>query len=64
MFGNKKRLQDSIINDTILQPGVLFKPNAGSPSRGFPRGETLFVTKFLGFASPPHDGFADKYSII
>ena len=22
------------------------------------------LKKFLGFASPPHDGFADKYSIV
>lgn len=47
-----------------MQPGVLFLSNAGSPYRGLPQDDTSFITKFLGFASPPHDGFADKYSII
>ena len=47
-----------------MQPGVLFLSNAGSPYRGLPQDDTSFITKFLGFASPPHDGFADKYSIV
>ena len=64
IFGNKKRLQLSILNDTILQPGALFSSNAGSPYRGLPQDDTSFTKKFLGFASPPHDGFADKFSIV
>ena len=47
-----------------MQPGALFISNAGSPYRGLPQDDTSFTKKFLGFASPPHDGFADKYSII
>ena len=47
-----------------MQPGVLFLSNAGSSYRGPPQDDTSFITKFLGFASPPHDGFADKYSIV
>jgi len=46
-----------------LQPGALFLSNAGSPSRGLPQ-DDMRLKKFLGFASPPHDGFADKYSVI
>lgn len=47
-----------------MQPGALFSSNAGSPYRGLPQDDTSFTKKFLGFASPPHDGFADKFSIV
>lgn len=47
-----------------MQPGALFLLNADFPYRGFPQDGKSFATKFFGFASPPHDGFDDKYSIV
>ena len=64
-FRNKKRLQFSIRKILYCNRAHSFYlSNAGSPYRGLPQDDTSFTKKFLGFASPPHDGFADKYSIV
>ena len=63
IFGNKKGC--NLVSLTILYCNRAYSFTKRRLSfLQSPQDDTSFVIKFLGFASPPHDGFADKYSII
>ena len=62
IFGNKKGC--NLVSVTILycNRAHSFYQTQTRPQSS--QDDAQFVIKFLGFASPPHDGFADKYSIV